>query len=86
MDMHRTQLYLPKDLYAQLEWEARRRSISVSEVVRQKLAKRGKKGAETLLKLVEIGKKYKIKAPKDLSSRLDYYLYGSGSSKFGSKK
>ena len=86
MDMHRTQLYLPKDLYAQLEWEARRRNISVSEVVRQRLARGEKKGAETLLKLVEIGKKYKMKAPKDLSSRLDYYLYGSGSSKFGRQK
>jgi len=84
--MHRTQLYLPTDLYAQLEWEARRKSVSVSEIVRRRLARREKKGAETLLRLVEIGKKYKIKAPKDLSSRLDYYLYGSGSSKFGKKR
>lgn len=86
MNMHRTQLYLPKDLYAYLEWEARRKDISVSEVVRRKLTKREKRGAGTLLKLAEIGKKYKIKAPKDLSARLDHYLYGSGSSKFGRKK
>ena len=87
MLMKRTQIYLPQDLYAQLQALARQEKISVSEVVRinlkDKLREKRQSGADTLLALAEIGKKWKIKAPPDLSSNLDYYLYGPGSPEWG---
>ncbi len=83
MLMKRTQIYLPQDLYAQLKAMARQDATSVSEVVRKTLKDKVKEkkhsGVNTLLSLAEIGKKWKIKAPKDLSANLDYYLYGPGS-------
>lgn len=85
--MKRTQIYLPHDLYAQLKAIAQQESTSVSEVVRKnltdKIREKKHSGVNTLLSLAEIGKKWKIKAPKDLSANLDYYLYGPGSPEWG---
>ena len=88
--MKRTQLNLDEKTYYQLVSYARREKTSISAAARKLLTKQISKEPtstmEALLGLVELGKKAKIKRPHDLSSRIDYYLYGEGSPKFCRKK
>lgn len=83
--MNRTQIYLPKTQADALHNLARKQRISVSEVirmiVREKLAKprrfAGTRRPETLIEAAErINKIAGKRAPRDLASRLDTYLYG----------
>lgn len=80
--MLRTYLYIPDHLEKQINQAVQAQKKSKAEVLRQALEKGLERlvpkagGAETLLKLAEIGRKYNIKGPKDLSINHDYYLWG----------
>ncbi|MBI4991292.1 hypothetical protein HZB96_04335 [Candidatus Gottesmanbacteria bacterium] len=88
--MIRTQILLPEDLYRNLKYHAFLKGVSLSELIRQnvqnkvkyKVKANGKKisASEYLLDLAKkaekLSKKIKTKAPADLSSRIDHYLYG----------
>lgn len=84
--MLRTQIYLPTNqlkLLKKIAWEE---EISLSEVIRRlidkKLAETKKIDYESqntgswLLSLANKAKRLKIKGPKDLASKMDFYLYG----------
>lgn len=78
--MIRTQIYLDKDIHKDLTVLARQEKESMAKVARdilkegiQKRKKLDKSGKEVLRKLLSL----KIKGgPTDLSTNLDYYLYG----------
>lgn len=77
--MIRTQIYLPKDLYQEIDLVAKREKKAKAQVIREAIEKdmnkkRGNAG-DTLLKLAAMAKKYKWKGPKDLSANHDKYLY-----------
>lgn len=79
--MIRTQIYLPKDLYYEIEFRAKRENKPKAAVIRDALENglnqnRPKKNAGTaLLEIAAMAKKYKWKGPKDLSINHDKYLY-----------
>lgn len=87
--MKRTQLNLDEQTYYQLVSYARQENTSLSSAARKLISKQIQSERSTnvkkhpLLGLIEIGKRYKMKGPHDLSTNLDYYLYGEGSPKFG---
>lgn len=77
--MIRTQIYLPKELYQEVDWVAKKEKKPKAQVIREAIEKdvgkkRGNAG-DTLLKLAAMAKKYKWKGPKDLSTNHDKYLY-----------
>ena len=81
--MNRTQLYFPKRQLDVLRQEARRRSITVSELVREavreKFEPRPKSTTVRHETFVEASRRIGrlgTKGPKDLSSQMDAYLYG----------
>lgn len=87
--MKRTQLNLDEKTYYQLVSYARSRNSSISEAARKLISKQisdEEPNRNPLLELAKLGEKLKVKGPKDLSTNIDYYLYGEGSPKFGSKK
>ncbi len=91
--MKRTQLNFDEKTYYQLVSYASREKTSLSKAVRILVNKQLDEENEMvdpashpLLGLIELGKKLKIKLPKDTSLNHDYYLYGEGSPKFGSKR
>lgn len=80
--MIRTQIYLDKELHKDLTVLARKQQESMAKVARD-ILKEGLKrrksidtsGKEALKKIIAM----KVTGgPKDLSSNLDYYLYGDG--------
>lgn len=79
--MIRTQIYLPKELYQEIAFAAKRENKAKAAVIREALEegltkKKPKKNAgETLLELAKMAEKYKWKGPKDLSTNHDKYLY-----------
>ncbi|MBI2086196.1 hypothetical protein HYT74_02555 [Candidatus Daviesbacteria bacterium] len=89
--MKRTQLNLDEKTYYQLVSYAREEKTSLSSAARNLISKQINKEKPTstmgsLLKLVELGEKSQVKLPRDLSENHDYYLYGKGSPKFGTRK
>ncbi|MBI2189943.1 MAG: hypothetical protein HYY87_02720 [Candidatus Levybacteria bacterium] len=77
--MIRTQVYLPKDLYQEIQIVATREKKPKAEVIRETLEKgitqkQGNAG-KALLKIAAMAKKYRWKGPKDLSANHDKYLY-----------
>lgn len=81
--MLKTYLYIPEQLETKITLTAKTQNKSKAEVIRQALekgitaiAQEGTASAQVLLKLAEIGEKYKPKGPKDLSENLDTYLWG----------
>lgn len=87
--MKRTQLNLDEKTYYQLVSYAESKKTSLSEAARSLIGKQIRKEAPSaknvLLGLAELGRKYKVRGPHDLSTKIDYYLYGEGNPKFGSK-
>lgn len=86
--MKRTQLNLDEKTYYQLVSYANREKTSLSGAARKLISKQIRDEAprtNPLLELAKLGEKLKVRGPKDLSTNLDYYLYGEGSLKFGSK-
>lgn len=79
--MIRTQVYLPKSLYQNVRLLAKRENRPAASLVRELLEdgldKKNKKlnAGTALLRLAELGKKLKIKGPRDLSINHDKYLY-----------
>ncbi|OGD91179.1 hypothetical protein A3D07_04575 [Candidatus Curtissbacteria bacterium RIFCSPHIGHO2_02_FULL_42_15] len=79
--MIRTQVYLPKDLYRNIDLIAKREKKPKAQVIRDTLEeglkkKRTSKNAgHVLLEIAAMAKKYKWKGPKDLSTNHDKYLY-----------
>lgn len=80
--MLKTYLYIPDYLDKKIKQVVDIQKDSKAEVMRQALQKGleilapKEGGAEALLKIAEIGRKYKVKGPKDLSINHDYYLWG----------
>lgn len=77
--MIRTQVYLPKDLYYTIQLIAKREKKAKAAIIREVLEKgieekhKTQSLGEALLELSKIA--YKGKAPKDLSTNHDKYLY-----------
>lgn len=66
-------------LYLELKTLARKQRVSLSGVLRELVAKQLQKEKTTrnpLLGLAEVGKRFKMKGPRDLAAKHDYYLYG----------
>jgi len=85
--MIRTQVYLTEDQARDIKLRAKREQKYEAEVIRELIreglsAKTGHprvSAGEALLRLVRLGEKLKLKAPADLSSRIDDYLYDDAS-------
>ena len=81
--MHRTQLYLPQMHVQKLRHLASKRKVTISQVIRSLIEeelintkqKPRPKGEGLLSAAARINKKG-IRGPKDLSKRVDHYLYG----------
>jgi hypothetical protein len=76
--MIRTQFYLPEDLTWELKLLAQQLDVSLAEVVRKALIrgipeikKKRTKGLGAIIGMIKIDK-----APRDLSERIDKYLFG----------
>lgn len=81
--MLKTYLYIPDELNKEIVQLASTQKKSKAAVLRAVITKgieatkkERASGAEWLLKLAEMAKKYDVKGPKDLSINHDYYLYG----------
>ncbi len=88
--MFKTYLYIPEQLEEKIKYTAKTQNKSKAEVMRQAMEKgistlqqQGTASAQVLLKIAELGKKYKVKGPKDAVERFDEYLYGKDWSKDG---
>lgn len=83
--MIRTQVYLTEEQARDIKVRAKREKKRKTQIIRDLLNKgldaSGKASPETtgeaLLRLARLGKKLHVKAPADLSSRIDEYLYGN---------
>jgi len=77
--MIRTQIYLPKQLYQEIDLVAKREKKPKAQVIRESLERALEKKAETigeaLGKLINAGKQFHLHGPKDLSTNHDKYLY-----------
>lgn len=81
--MTKTYLYIPDSLNEKINYTARLQGKSKAEIMRQSLEKGIKavqqasngSSAEILTKLSDLGKKYKLKGPKDSSARIDELLW-----------
>lgn len=84
--MVRTQVYLIQEQARDIKLQAKREKKREAEVIRDLLnkgldaAKSTNTSRETtgeaLLRLAKLGAKLQVRAPADLSSRIDDYLYG----------
>lgn len=77
--MIRTQINLDEYLYLQLKAFARKQRISFSQTLRELVAKQLQKEKaikNPLLGLAEVGKRFKMKGPRNLALNHDYHLYG----------
>ncbi|HBC73155.1 hypothetical protein A2379_02695 [Candidatus Amesbacteria bacterium RIFOXYB1_FULL_47_13] len=82
--MIRTQVYLPEDVHRDLKLLAKTEGVNFSTLVRQ--------GAEEIIKKKKIRKKDWRKlvgvikgGSRDVSSKIDYYLYGEGNPKWAGR-
>ena len=79
--MIRTQIYLPKELYQEIAFTAKREKKPKAAVIREALGKglikkRSKKNAgSVLLEIAAMAEKLKTKGPSNLSTSIDKYLY-----------
>jgi len=84
--MIRTQVFLTEEQARDIKLRAKREKKREAEVIRELLSKglhasrstSGETTGEALLRLVSLGEKLQVKAPADLSSRIDDILYGDG--------
>lgn len=85
--MLRTQIYLTPNLHRAVREEAFQKNTTASRIIRdllekkydkgqKKLADKSKNIGDWLILLSKEAKQMKIKAPSDLASNLDNYLYG----------
>ena len=85
--MLRTQIYLPDDLHRDLTLLAKSEGRTISQLIRegatQVLAEKKRKAAKKKDWRKFIGA---VKGgPTDVSSTIDYYLYGEGNPKWGKR-
>lgn len=80
--MLKTYLYIPEQLNKRIDYTAKTQKRSKAEIIREALEnginaiqQQGTASAAVLLKIAELGKKYKVKGPKDSSTRMDEYLW-----------
>lgn len=80
--MLKTYLYVPEQLNEEINILAEAQKISKAELMRNALKaglpflkRKWIDSAEVLLKVAEIGEKYKVRGPKDASLKLDEYLW-----------
>lgn len=82
--MQRTQVYFEPDILELLRDEARSKKVTLASVIREKVEKTIKKkkakkkqmnAAEFLDDIAKLGKKLGVKGPKDLSQRIDEFVY-----------
>lgn len=76
--MFRTQVYLPEDVYQDLQFLASQKKSNISQLIRQGAViiieqNRAKKA----MPFTNIVSKGEGEAPKDLAENFDDYLYGS---------
>ena len=84
--MIRTQVYIPDDLHRDMALLMRQEGMNFSQLIREgvktvlkkKKIKRNRKWGEGFIGAAKGG-------PKDLASRIDYYLYGKGNPKWAGK-
>lgn len=88
--MLKTYLYIPDQLEEKIIHAAKVNKISKAEVMRQSLEKgidtvwrQGNASAQILLRLADLGKRYKLRGPKDSSVRMDELLWGKDWSQDG---
>lgn len=77
--MLRTQIYLPEEFHSQLNDLADKLDLSMGAVIRMILKKGLQKKEEIMTRRNDLWKLANLKikgGPKDLSKKLDYYLYG----------
>ena len=82
--MNRTQVFLTDKQKMDIKLRAKRENKREAVVIRELLDAGRKASANThqestgdaLLRLAKLGEKLQVKAPSDLSSRIDDYLYG----------
>ena len=82
--MIRTQVFLTEEQAREIKLQATREKKHEAEVIRELLsqglhASRSRSGETTgdaLLRLAKLGEKLQVKAPADVSLRIDDYLYG----------
>lgn len=87
--MQRTQVYFEPEVLDALREEARKRKTTLAGVIREKVEKKMKikvskkravvkkrmNAAEFLLGIAKLGEKLNVKGPKDLSQRIDEFVY-----------
>ena len=82
--MQRTQVYFEPEILELLREEARIKRTTLAGVIREKVEKTIKKkrtrkkqmnAAEALSHLAELGEKLGVNGPKDLSQRIDEFVY-----------
>jgi len=77
--MIRTQVYLPKDLYRNIDLIAKREKKAKAKIIREalekSLAQKQGNAGNVLLRIAKLAKKLNSKGPKDLSANIDKYLY-----------
>lgn len=82
--MQRTQVYFEPEVLELLREEARRKKATLAGIIREKVEKTVKKkrkavkqrsAADALLGLARLGEKLKVNGPKDLSQRIDEFVY-----------
>lgn len=80
--MHRTQVYFEPEILELLRQEAKEKKTTLASVIREKVKKtvkknpkRRKNAAEFLRDIELLGKKLKVRGPKDLSQRIDEFVY-----------
>ena len=80
--MLKTYLYVPEELEEKIILTAKTQKKSKAEVMRQALDKgisvlqyQGNASVEVLFKIAELGKKNKVKGPRDSVEHFDEYLY-----------
>ena len=79
--MKRTQIYLPEELYQELSYQSRKKNISLSEVIRERITYKIMPQANDcqaiFRDLESVGEKLSWKGvPKDLSQKIDEVVYG----------
>lgn len=86
--MLRTYLYIPEELSRKAAFMAKQQKKSKAAVMREAMERGINRvpqsgGADVLLKIAQLGKKYNVKGPKDGVEHFDNYLYGQDWSKSG---
>ena len=82
--MHRTQVYFEPEILELLRQEAKEKKTTLASVIREKVEKTVKKkkakkkqmnAAEALMHLAKLGEKLGVNGPRDLSQRIDEFVY-----------